>query len=68
MHGPRERDGLPYCAGVRFLLASLHRAEYRRQVEAAGGPLDDAPDLVVARTIIGSSPRPALEQPDRRTA
>ena len=34
---------------MRFLLASLHRADYRRQVEAAGVPLDHAPDVVAVR-------------------
>jgi hypothetical protein len=34
---------------MRFLLAAVHRAAYRRQVEAAGVPLDHAPDLVDVR-------------------
>jgi hypothetical protein len=34
---------------VRFLLASLHRAAYRRQIEAARIPLDHAPDVVDVR-------------------
>src|SRR5215207_4250651 len=39
----------PYHAGVRFLLATLHRAAFRQQVEVAGVPLDHAPDLVDVR-------------------
>ena len=34
---------------MRFLLAAVHRADYRRQVEAAGVPLDHAPEVVDVR-------------------
>lgn len=34
---------------MRFLLASLFRAEYRAQVAAAGVPLEVAPDVVEVR-------------------
>ncbi len=35
-----------YTRGVRFLLASLYRAEYRALIAAEGIPLDVVPDVV----------------------
>ena len=45
----RPDDAERHHTAVRFLLGSLHRADYRRQVEAAGIPLDHAPDVVDVR-------------------
>ena len=49
IHRAYTGDDAPYHTSVRLLLALLHRADYRRQVEAAGVPLDHAPDPVEVR-------------------